>query len=86
MKGRIREVDCDETSPSEGGILVLIWGTLSSTILQGYTVHLVSESGDSESETEMPSHGNFARAPIRIEELTDQNRGAEGMECDWNTL
>ncbi|EPB76545.1 hypothetical protein ANCCEY_04381 [Ancylostoma ceylanicum] len=39
MKGRIQEVEGDETPSSEG-----------------YVVHHVSESGDSESENEMPSH------------------------------
>ncbi|KIH66323.1 hypothetical protein ANCDUO_03349 [Ancylostoma duodenale] len=64
MKGRIQEVDGDETSSNEG-----------------YIVHHVSESGDSESENEMPSYAVSA-PKVKIEELTDQNRDAEGMECD----
>ncbi|RCN23658.1 hypothetical protein ANCCAN_30655 [Ancylostoma caninum] len=64
MKGRIQEVEGDETSSNEG-----------------YIVHHVSESGDSESENEMPSLAVSA-PKVRIEELTDQSRDAEGMECD----
>ncbi|EYB86843.1 hypothetical protein Y032_0272g931 [Ancylostoma ceylanicum] len=64
MKGRIQEVEGDETPSSEG-----------------YVVHHVSESGDSESENEMPSHA-ISTPKVRIEELTDQSGDTEGMECD----
>ncbi|KHJ96985.1 hypothetical protein OESDEN_03045 [Oesophagostomum dentatum] len=47
------------------------------------TPHIVTESGDSESDTEMSSQTNPRQTPnLKIEDVTEQSIEGETMECD----